>query len=68
MIGSNILLLFQDVVVNKFSPTQGPVSGGTVLTIEGRNLNISSSDLSVPKVMLGDKPCIVFRYHTSLFY
>uniref|UniRef100_A0A3B4WYL7 Plexin D1 n=1 Tax=Seriola lalandi dorsalis TaxID=1841481 RepID=A0A3B4WYL7_SERLL len=42
--------------INKIFPSRGPVEGGTLLTIEGRNLGRRAGAV---KVFIGDVPCIL---------
>lgn len=48
---------FMDYSVEEFSPTKGPISGGTQLKISGSNLNIGANILAY----LDDVPCHVDR-------
>ncbi|XP_015250226.1 PREDICTED: plexin-D1 isoform X1 [Cyprinodon variegatus] len=51
--------------INKISPLRGPVEGGTLLTVQGRNLGRRPSEL---KVSIGDVPCELLpeRYTVSV--
>lgn len=49
----------------QISPLRGPVEGGTLLTVQGRNLGRRPSEL---KVSIGDVPCELLpeRYTVSV--
>ncbi|XP_018421566.1 PREDICTED: plexin-A4 [Nanorana parkeri] len=57
MARSSLLYYFVTLALSKLEPTQGPVSGGTQVTITGTNLSAGSS----VKVMFGGQPCIFDR-------
>ncbi|XP_044156321.1 plexin-D1 isoform X1 [Bufo gargarizans] len=52
--------------IRKIEPVSGPLLGGTLLTIQGRNLGSRFSDI-VDKVKIGDVPCypVLERYLVS---
>ncbi|XP_069822773.1 plexin-D1 isoform X2 [Dendropsophus ebraccatus] len=52
--------------IRKIEPVSGPLLGGTLLTIQGRNLGSRFSDI-VDKVKIGDIPCfpVLERYRVS---
>ncbi|KAM3915618.1 plexin-D1 isoform 2-T2 [Leptodactylus fuscus] len=52
--------------IRKIEPVSGPLLGGTLLTIQGRNLGSRFSDI-VDKVKIGDVPCypVMERYLVS---
>ena len=44
--------------ISSFSPSSGPPSGGTIITIRGRDLGVTFYDFSAPlRLSLPDKPC-----------
>ena len=54
-------MYFQNVTVNDVWPTKGPISGGTVLSISGRFLNVGSH----VSATLDDVPCIINSTQSS---
>ena len=55
MIESVVKFRYRDVGVTSVTPRFGPMSGGTVIAVEGSNLNIGSSLL----IYLDSIPCVV---------
>ncbi|MED6253976.1 hypothetical protein ATANTOWER_010640, partial [Ataeniobius toweri] len=51
--------------IHKISPLRGPVEGGTLLTVQGRNLGRRPGRV---KIFVGDVPCVVLpeRYTVSV--
>lgn len=47
----------QTLTLSDLKPSQGPMSGGTQVTITGTNLNAGSNVV----VMFGKKPCLFHR-------
>lgn len=47
----------QNPIITSISPTYGPKSGGTLLTVAGKYLNSGKSR----KIFVGEKPCILKR-------
>ncbi|CAH2275493.1 plexin-A4 isoform X1 [Pelobates cultripes] len=61
MARSSLLYYFVTLSLSKLEPSQGPVSGGTQVTITGTNLSAGSS----VKVMFGQQQCIFDRRTAS---
>lgn len=55
------MILLQSVHLSGVSPRQGPVSGGTKLTLSGSNLNIGSRT----QILLDDIPCSLVNNHNT---
>ncbi|TMS39516.1 hypothetical protein L596_006026 [Steinernema carpocapsae] len=60
-VDSNSFYEFASPSVESISPTFGPVSGGTKITVRGRNLNIGSNT----SVLLDDLPCEILPESNS---
>lgn len=56
--------LFQSPFFTRIQPSQGPISGGTRVTIEGSYLNAGS----YVSVSIGPQPCYFKKWGTALFY
>ena len=44
-------------MIGEFSPTSGPPSGGTVITITGTNLGVTFDDFGPDSITVGGVPC-----------
>lgn len=49
--------------IHKISPLRGPVEGGTLLTVQGRDLGRRAAAV---KVLIGDAPCVVLPEHYTV--
>ena len=45
-------------VIDDFNPKSGPIEGGTIITITGRDLGVSYNDFTSNSIVVGDDPCM----------
>ncbi|XP_037071029.1 plexin-B-like [Pollicipes pollicipes] len=51
--------------IRKIHPRWGPLEGGTLLTIEGRNLGLRRSEVN-GRIFVGRAPCVLVEYEVSV--
>ncbi|XP_037071066.1 plexin-B-like [Pollicipes pollicipes] len=51
--------------IEKIHPRWGPLEGGTLLTIEGRNLGLRRSEVN-GRIFVGRAPCVLVKYEVSV--
>ena len=45
-------------VITDFNPKSGPIEGGTIITITGRDLGVAYDDFTSNSIVVGDDPCM----------
>lgn len=45
-------------IIDDFFPKSGPVEGGTIITITGRDLGVTYDDFTSNNIVVGDDPCM----------